>query len=640
LPCFRTFDLRRSVGATMANPNVPTAAEFTEFLRNDNPEEPVLHSRWFRGSHTWSRDELGHAAAAALANNSIRTLVVSVHDEMTEETANKISSIIRLFKKAAYFQVVRHETGSLRVPAAVVDAILRGMVGCTSPISSLYLTASGGKEALVDFMRHFSGITDVSFGRIDITTCILSEEFARAAASSLIQSRQQNQLEILTLHCQGSNRAVAQILQSAAIACTNLKYLIIGVNHVDGAEAVLEATRLVCVAQAAKDLTVKLWWHGEEKLDLSRFFGWSAPFWTTKIFFFGCRLPTAADLMESQALTNCTYFGAQGCDFDDPIQVTLESLKNLKELTLRVPVVDARNQTATGPIPRLASNKQVEDLAVFLTSRSMIDDVTLDLMSSPGNGSFSAITTLLQRCKGKLSLNLLALQSPNVDFAFRGLESCGLKAVSLRFSACGLVVRDHSRFLDIMGTNETVESFELDLVNTAGDWQIFAQSLAGLLRQNRSLQVLLLKAVPNEASEAILRSALLGLRENASLRELRVEPVGDPFVLPENLLQLLLDVLMGKDKFRHNCVFCTLGGGVSFPSGNAHSFAAKARFLLKQNRFGRRSALSDDPLDASLWPYLLGNVAADPEAQDVMHKFLKIKASVDRRREFEADGTG
>jgi hypothetical protein len=81
----------------------------------------------------------------------------------------------------------------------------------------------------------------------------------------------------------------------------------------------------------------------------------------------------------------------------------------------------------------------------------------------------------------------------------------------------------------------------------------------------------------------------------------------------------------------------TIGGVASFQRDI--STAAEDHFLLKQNRFGRHLALMDP--HPGVWRFLLGNVAADPSAQDVMYKLLKIKLSMtDRRQEVALAATG
>jgi hypothetical protein len=205
--------------------------------------------------------------------------------------------------------------------------------------------------------------------------------------------------------------------------------------------------------------------------------------------------------------------------------------------------------------------------------------------------------------------------------------------------SCGLVDRDYARIFEILAANETLESFALDVDGVQGrEW---TRSLQGVFRRNRTLKVLKLSEVPNEVAEEILKISFSGLQGNDSLRELSVEPTGGPVAMSEDLVKSLLHLLRADGAQREsNLVFHTLGGRVSFPSNVGAS--AEARFLLKQNRFGRRSVLAggpasssiggshvDDTLPRGVWPHVLQNVAANRAARDVMYHFLKVLSSAD-----------
>jgi hypothetical protein len=214
----------------------------------------------------------------------------------------------------------------------------------------------------------------------------------------------------------------------------------------------------------------------------------------------------------------------------------------------------------------------------------------------------------------------------NVGFAYSGLKSCAsLKAVALRFARCGLVDRNYACFLEILAGNETLERFDLNLDATPA-LRNFTQSLTGLLRQNRRLKALKLSKVPREAAEAILERSFSGLQENKSLQELHVTLTESTFVLSEPLVNSLLAVLRERNR-----VFHSLRGAMRFPEDSRSAFG-EILFLMRQNRHGRRSALTDPAPPPGVWPYILGSVAAHSTAEDVMFRFLKVRSAAERSR--------
>jgi hypothetical protein len=295
----------------------------------------------------------------------------------------------------------------------------------------------------------------------------------------------------------------------------------------------------------------------------------------------------------------------------------------------------------------LRNNHRVEAVAEFLLRHPAIRSVNLEIVGSRDGSFFGAIKKLFLSFRGSLDLSLRGLAWWHVGFAVSGLKSCGpaLRSVNHRFDSCGLVDEDYASFFDALATHKTLESFRLDL-DGALRGRACARSLMELLRQNRALKVLEIEAVPTEAAaKAIVLSAIEGLRDKSSLCEFRIAMAGQqsPLVLPHGLLQLLLSVMRER-----NLDLRTFGGsGVGFPidesirySAESIAFAREIQILLKQNRYGRRSvqmlmSVTDGAeeqdgtpppqvLTCGVWPYLLGKVAADPSAVDVMYWLVKF----------------
>jgi hypothetical protein len=545
---------------------------------------------------------------------------------MTEETAETIASICRIFGKLNEFQI-EPAYGREAAPA-VVDAIFSGMAHSKAPLEKVYLSASGGKKGICSFTKNFPGISEIHLGRPGHRMS-LSEEFALSIAGCFTRSHLPN-ISSLELVYRGHDHGAAQILMCSTISCPKLEHLKVSVESSDGSASVLKGLGVACASESLKRLELE----GSlaAPLDLAPLFVFcSGPFGITDLSCENCRFPKAETMAESQALLSVSSFAAVSCDFEGPIERTLHELPSLKR-------VDLENYLR---------NNELQSLASFFASRSTIvyTSLCLDYRSET---SFPAITTLLQNGTGHLKMTRLAFS--NGDFVLRGLQCPGpsVKSVALSFADSeGPIGRDYARFLHALASNETLERFELDIAHTEVQGEL-EQSLTRLLCLNRKLKVLKLFGIPLDSCEAIVRGSVFGLRANDSLRELHIkrddidfqydwseDDDGGTILLSQDIFRLLLELLAGTDDLPGNRVFQTLTCGVSFPnSGPNAGVAAEVQFLMKQNRFGRRSVLAVPPLHAGVWPHLLRKAAADPSAHDVMYRFLHVKASTDRLQEF------
>jgi hypothetical protein len=550
---------------------------------------------------------------------------------MTDEAVDRIASIIPDFGGVTGFSICFERHAGSPPPPAWVDKLLLGMSRSRAALTGLSLTASGGAKAIREFMeRYKNSMVKIRFGNSALpSSSILSEEFARSVVSTLTEVRPPK-LKRLGLRCQGFDPGFAQILLCASSgACPKMESLSVVLDDSIDASSRLKDVGMVCSPHSPfKDF--KLRWVGQEKLDVAPFFSLPWSMSLEVLSFANCRFPGADEISRFSVLPNVTQLAVRKCELGGAIGSHLEAFPTLKKVELYAADLDGREPA--GPVPFLSTNDQVEALAEFLSTRPQIDDVALDIVGSPGNETFGAIETLFEKCNGSLTLHLHRLPLANVGFAYSGLKSCAsLKAVVLRFARCGLVDRNYARFLEILAGNESLERFDLNLDATP-DLRNFTQSLTGLLHRNRRLKALKLSRVPREAAEAILERSLSGLQENKSLQELHVTLAESTVVLSESLVNSLLAVLR-----EHNRVFHTLGGTLRFPKG-IRSAAEEILFLMKQNRHGRRSALTDPAPPPGVWPYILGSVAAHSTAQDVMYRFLKVRSAAERSRLREEEG--
>jgi hypothetical protein len=134
--------------------------------------------------------------------------------------------------------------------------------------------------------------------------------------------------------------------------------------------------------------------------------------------------------------------------------------------------------------------------------------------------------------------------------------------------------------------------------------------------------------VPSDATETIIRLSIPCLRDNDSLSDLHATPTHGSVVLPEDILNSLVEILRERNR-----AFPTLGGGgVTFPGNSSVRRTVESteavNFVMKQTWLCHRSLLAQggEPAAAavrSVLPQRLGNVAAEPCAYYVMSGFLK-----------------
>jgi hypothetical protein len=606
-------------------PPNPTAAQLLALLRSDNIIKPYLQPWWHLSINDWTHYELREVRREAARNTSIKLLTVQVSNDMEEDTANKIASVISHFRNIDSFQLLRRTNADTEVPPAVVDKIISGMSQSDARLAFVCLCATGREQKPIsDFLRAFPTISVLSFGYSDHQTCILSEEFEGSFVSALATIRQPS-LKKLNLCCRGCNRGVGRILRSASSGvCPKLSTLEVDLDEDNDADLVLKDIGAACAPESSLK-GLRLRWNGDGLLDLKPLFDGSSLPSLHDVCFKKCLFPEVSTLADSSILTAALDFSAYGCCFPDRVVTVLEKLPSLKMVCLLPEVtLSPSHNHAFQVFHCLGSNSEVESLAKFLPTRPTISDVFLGISGLAGNSSFNAIKMLFRRCTGSLNLSLFSLCSSR-EFVCQGLHACGrnpaLKRVSLRFGRCGAMNRYYIRLLRILAQNKTLENFRLSLEGTM-DLQQLSKSLTAILRQNGTLARLIFTDMSKEAAEAILMASFEGLRSNNALRALQFKMAdGESLTLSESLLQPLLGALR-----ECNHVFHELSG-VSFPSDSAT--AAEIQGLMEQNRFGRRSALSTTMLPG-LWARIYGNIASDGSARGVMCHFLRIHSSSDR----------
>jgi hypothetical protein len=610
----------------------PTDADVVAFFARNDPVADHLPKWWHTRIKEWTPLQL-QALADAASHSTIRTLDVGVRNNMTDEEATKIAEIIRRFGNVSRFRIRRWTSAPQNLSGrGSVDKILLGMAQSRSPVEHLYLDVGAGHHALRELMMKCRNMSEICLGSCGGASrrCVyLTQQFSRSLTLALAET-QLPKLKSLGLRLLRFDHDVAPILSCASVL--KIEFLRVEVEQDGDAELLLAHIGMAC--SSVEHLHLR--WCGPEDLDLTPLFKVSCSVSLKCATFENCQLPKVEGMADSWLQSRIEKLVVRGTG-SDAAEIYLRSLPSLKNVSFGLTVDEKYRET--GPLPFLRTDEQAEALAKFLPKHPNIDHVKIELLQSPGNDTFRSIEALFKNCKGELDLTLKHLPASNVAFAYLGLMSCSeaLESVKLRFVGCGLADKDYARFLQILAANESLASFELDLEGTQ-DLEQFTSCVSGLLRVSRTLKVLKLAGLPRDVAEKILHVSIPCLQDNDSLSELHVTPTAGPIVLSDELVHSLLSILR-----EHNRVFRAFGSGVSFPGDDATAATVQAtRILMRQNRFGRRSILDGPGEDPStptgLWPYLLGNVAADPGAHDVMYQFLKIKSSREKARLQEERG--
>jgi hypothetical protein len=243
------------------------------------------------------------------------------------------------------------------------------------------------------------------------------------------------------------------------------------------------------------------------------------------------------------------------------------------------------------------------------------------MVGSEGNASFPAIATVLECFKGTLHLGLRELPHSNHCYVRLGLESLRARSLSLEMSNFDIGAEEYACYLKALQRNQTLEFLSMDLQDIEGLQPCF-HSLTTLCHENRSLTELRLIGVASSELEGILESVFAGLRHNRFIRTLHVGVTGGVARLSSASLTRLVDVL------KVNGVLHAISG-LTFP--RKVPSAKKARFLLKQNRFGRQLLLERPGPPLSVWSPVLGKISR-ARARDVMFQFLRTNPRLSKSR--------
>jgi hypothetical protein len=279
------------------------------------------------------------------------------------------------------------------------------------------------------------------------------------------------------------------------------------------------------------------------------------------------------------------------------------------------------------------ANRQMQDnddlqklCRLIKRQESALDDIELDLVGWGAEErdiarpyvAYPAINELLSCCKGRLSLNCVALPWESHLHILGGLGHLGkdLRELRIRFHDCQLGDKDYAAILRALRSNETLISVEIGFGDGAALASIAA--IQDLVETNKTSQVLSLRGIGSDAA-LVLAHILPALTEtNRSLRVLKLFKANMTGRWPDTLGPM-------KDMLQVNHVFSSLVG-CTLPKGNAD--ASKIRRLLKLNWFGRRFWTAEDLPTKTIWATVLGRISKHKDHQ-MMYKFLRAKRTGD-----------
>jgi hypothetical protein len=553
------------------------------------------------------------AVRLAEANTTVRTLTVDESPEYGGEGASRMACILRSFPNANELVVRPASRQSQRPPLRGVDALLRGMmVGPLANLRVLRLAAAGGGKAMYDFLCRFPNISTVELGD-RYRPLRISGDLVEALACHWA-SRESN-LQNLSLRCCRRTRALDMARLLYALGhCPRLQVLDVTVP--EPSSVLLDVCFACASSRSIERLTISF------ALGGNRNDNDASPLWRYRPHFpdslrslalRNCRLRLAeADLAHrgsrSSVMETLTSLDLVSCDGAPPSAV-LGRFPNLERLHAHAEydeIVAGRSQF----------DFTDAELAAFASAlaESKVSDLALHVRPCE---HLPSIVALLQNGRGSIDLTFHDLSWTNVDNVRRGLEamSPAVTQLGLRFVRCHEGDADYARFLQILGESPSLERLTMELDSAATHlWPVTCGRLRAMLPLC-SLRSLEIREVEGDAYEAVMESCLAGLVQNRYLHELRVDvsQCGDEFIVPAPVVSSLHKVLQSNG---------TLGefGRGQFASDDP--LGSQVRFLLKQNRLGRR-VLLDGASPPGLHPLVLSLVSRTAGAADVLYHYLR-----------------
>jgi hypothetical protein len=590
----------------------PAAGDFLAFLeRCQNGTEPSptrLPHFWHRRILHWTADELRKAVRLAEANTSVQTVSVEEVPDDDDDSASRIACVLQSFRNANEL-VIRAAPRQLPQQREV-DALLRGMIGSRATLQTFRLAAVGGKKEIADFLDRFPTISTIELGSRD-RPLMMSKDVSAAFASHWVSGESNLEHVRLRLH-RASVLDMARLLYPLG-HCSRLRVLDVGFAD----PAVLRDVCLACASsRSIESLTVSFAIVGEgHPLDVSPLLWYRREFPETlhSLTLRNCHLHLEDGRPEGQvrrrrpAMWRLTSLDLASCDAK-PLALVLELLPNLERLRTRLAEGDLRDERYTGS--HWITDAELRALAHALP-QSKVNDLSLNLRV---NRQLPSIVALMENGRGSIELTCRRFFWANVDNVRRSLEAIGpaVTRVGLRFVECDEGDADYARFLHVLDGRPALEGLMMQLNPGATDLRHTCDTLRAILPSS-SLRALKLLQVHASAYESVTESCLAGLEQNRALQQLRVQVANAAeFVVPASILSRLHEVLQS------NGVLGEFNGG-RFPI--LDPLAGKVRFLLKQNRLGRRVFLDPSPRP-ELWSAVL-SLVSKAGAADVMFHFLR-----------------
>jgi hypothetical protein len=623
-----------------------------EFLRNSGAGRSGEYragggmTRWHQGIGLWSTEDVGRVAEAAASNACLTNLEVDVAQVSSREEADIIANVLANFRCVTHLKL-NHDGGVAADPtaadpaayAAAVDAMLRGMGRSESPVATLTLTCSGGRDAIVEFAEKCPNLTSLNLMGGDAGGMLLnlSRDFSHGLAAA-IGTQWRQQLSQLRHYVAGARQDAARVV-AALRASPNLAEMEVGGGRRTVSSLVAEACRVGAFgAESLRQLHLRILpdghgGGGDDGDDPERaFFECPHPLAPSVelVVLQGFRLvaaePPTNRPTPPRVLEHVTSLDLDECQYANGVASLLRVLNAAPHL--EVLVFNGGGMEA----PQLSDDDVAGFAREWLPSRPALTRLTMsvgpDLGPDDTEGwptARGAAVPLLQNCRGALRLTCHDVRGEGgeVDHLCRGLEGCHaeLRSLTLNFVGDCEVDDDHlARFLRAVESNRTLEHLSINLFERWSNKQTIASALLSLLRAIQTLQKLTV-TMPTHFVTHAFEGIVAGLAENRSIQRLKVCPPETRSVVPAACLPGLVRALQANHTLREL-------GGLPFPSPHDHPLAAEALLLLKQNRFGR-ALLRDAPV--GWWAPILARLSGSGDA-DVVFRFLKTKSDRFERR--------
>jgi hypothetical protein len=516
----------------------------------------------------WTESEIGVIAAAARSNAAVRSLKVDLFDVPTVGEANVMARIVRHFPHLQAVSICDRDRSQGPHPVAGtthrVDALLRGIVAGHSNVGTLQLYFGCSPDAFREFVERFPNLERLDIegrGPIDLTRGDPGYDDFVSAVSLEMRTGKIPSLRHVGIGSSVGAASLSSLLDAARRSPTTIETIRFSVEM--RSSGILADLYRFCARDEGPDtlqkVVVETVWLNEEGglLDISPLFpaeGTSAPLAPNiqEVTFYECHAPrndrgwldrAASALRNVQRLRWVMSTVPLGDLLDRLPQLRQISclFRDERESAEMSDEFDVFDGPPAFSYPLDTNDALARFCQVLERPTCVLDDVELDVIERPtlaeddDGGAFTAdesrpfpaIANLLQHSKGRLVANFGNLSRSSSVHVATGAARLGiqLRELRVRFSLCHIGDDHYAALIRALTPNPSLKVFELgfDAFADLGTPETSIDAMRDLVRENRTLDELVLRGLGSEAAFAVLERILPSLATtNRSLRKLEI----------------------------------------------------------------------------------------------------------------------